>query len=104
MTILVVEPNKNPYAKVIDGSLKSMQDIVEGDIQAIYPFDEEVSLVCNEEGKLIGLPPNRFLLINNVAKDIIMGTFFLCACPSDSESFESLSEEQILRYTELFMI
>ena len=34
--------------------------------------------------------------------DIICGTFFLCAAPPDSENFESLTEEQIDRYTRLF--
>ncbi|MBQ5389883.1 MAG: DUF3846 domain-containing protein [Clostridia bacterium] len=102
MIVLVVEPNKNPYTKVIDGSLKSMQEVTGGQIEAIYPFDEEVALVCNEEGKLLGLPPNRFLVINNSVKDIIMGTFFLCSCPSDSDSFGSLNNEQIEKYTKLF--
>ena len=34
--------------------------------------------------------------------DIIFGTFFLCSAPPDSENFESLSPEQISRYTEHF--
>lgn len=50
MIILVVEPNKNPYLKQIDGSLKSMQEIVGGQIQAIYPFEDEVVLICTKKG------------------------------------------------------
>ena len=30
---------KEPYVKDIDGSLESMQQIVGGTIQAIYPFE-----------------------------------------------------------------
>ena len=33
---------------------------------------------------------------------IICGAFFLCSAPPDSENFESLTEEQMERYTKLF--
>jgi len=95
MQILVVEPGKSPVITEIDGSLKEMQKIVGGTIQAIYPFPEEVALVCNDEGKILGLPSNRRLQdeYENLY-DIICGTFFLCGAPSDSERFASLSPEQ----------
>ena len=100
MKVLIVEPLKDPYAAEIDGSLESMQNIVGGLIQVIYPFDDPVALVCNDEGKLMGLPLNRLLTDGDGrAYDIIAGTFFLCAAPSDSDSFESLAEEQIQYYT-----
>ena len=104
MKILVVEPLKEPYSKEIDGRLESMQEIVRGLIQAIYPFDHPViALVCNEEGKLKRLPLNRALLdIDGNIIDIVAGTFFLCSAPSDSENFESLSDEQIERYKKRF--
>ena len=34
--------------------------------------------------------------------DIVCGAFFLCAASPDSEYFESLTVEQIDRYTQLF--
>jgi len=97
MRILVVEPMKAPYEKEIAGDLKSMQAVVGGFIQAVYPFeDEELALICNEEGKLIGLPFNRALRDEDGSIcDIIAGTFFLCRAPADSERFESLTDEQI---------
>ena len=111
MRILVVEPMKAPYEKEIAGDLKSMQKIVGGYIQAIYPFaDEELALICNEEGKLIGLPFNRALRDQEGSVyDIVAGTFFLCRAPADSESFASLTEEQVkwgigrFKYPELFL-
>ena len=100
MKVLIVEPLKAPYAAEIDGSLKSMQKIVGGLIQVIYPFDDPVALVCNDEGKLMGLPLNRPLTdCNGDIYDIIAGTFFLCTAPIDSDSFGSLTEEQINKYT-----
>ena len=36
-----------------------MQAVVGGNIEEYMPFEDEVAIVCHEEGKLIGLPPNR---------------------------------------------
>ena len=103
MRILVVEPKCRPKVKEIDGSLKSMQDVVGGWIQALYIFDGPVALVCHDEGKLLNLPLNRGLRDENgQIYDIISGTFFLCGAPADCEHFVGLTSEQIEQYTELF--
>ena len=65
MKVIIVKPFTQPYITEIKGDLESMQAVVGGYIQAIYPFDDEVALVCNEEGKINGLMPNRFLLDRN---------------------------------------
>ena len=103
MRILAVEPERRPEVREIDGSLESMQEIVGGWIQALYPFDEPVALVCNDEGKLLNLSANRGLRDKNGnIYDIVVGTFFLCGAPADSEHFVSLTPEQIERYRERF--
>lgn len=103
MKALIVEPGKTPYPKEIIGTLEAMQDIVGGYIQVIYPFPDEVALVCNEEGKLEGLPLNRALRDEaGEIYDVISGTFFLCSAPADSENFESLSEKQIRKFERRF--
>lgn len=104
MKILIVEPGKEPRKADITPCLSSMQKIVGGLIQAVYPFEEEVALICNEEGKLMGLPPNRYLRTPDTHEiyDLVVGTFFLCAAPSGSERFKSLTEKQIQHYSELF--
>lgn len=104
MNVLVIEPMKEPYVKEMDGKLKTLQGFVGGLIQAIYPFeDETVALICNEEGKLLGLPLNRALRNKRgEIYDIVSGTFLLCSAPPDSESFEGLSDEQIRKYMKEF--
>ena len=103
MQIIVVKPNKAPYATEISGDLKSMQALVGGYIEAIYPFEDEVALVCNEEGKIIGLPPNRRLYdSDNTLLDTICGDFFLCYAPSNSEDFESIPESLLQKYINMF--
>ena len=103
MQVIVVEPKKKPTAQDIGSDLESMQKIVSGSIQAVYPFDEPVALICNEEGKLLNLPLNRALRddVGNVY-DIISGTFFLCAAPPDSDRFAGLTDQQVKTFMERF--
>ena len=59
ISVLLVEPNKYPKMIEIDDTLEAMQAVVGGNIEEYMPFEDEVAIVCHEEGKLIGLPPNR---------------------------------------------
>ena len=103
MRVIVVEPKKKPEVREIGDSLESMQKIVGGSIEVVYPFEEPVALICNEEGKLLNLPLNRALRDEDgTVYDIISGTFFLCAAPPDSEHFESLTDQQVKTYMERF--
>ena len=101
MTVLVVEPGKEPYAKEIDTGLESLQHEVGGDIQAVYPFEEPVALICNEEGKLMGMPLNRALRDEDGdIYDIVAGTFLVVGLTEDS--FGSLSPELVEKFTNHF--
>ena len=92
---------KTPTVQEIDGSLQSMQRIVGGDIEAVYPFDDPVALVCNDEGKLLGLPWNRALTDDHgVPYDIVCGTFFVAGLKEDD--FASLTEQQIEKYKDKY--
>ena len=103
MTVLLIEPGKTPRHMEIDGSLTGMQQVVGGYIQASYPFEDPVALICNEEGKLLGLPLNRALKDEDGdIYDIIAGTFFLCGAPLDSERFTSLEEGLLEKYCQRF--
>ena len=100
--VVLVEPGKRARAAEIGSSLKELQKTVGGYIQAIYPFEEPVALICNEEGKLLGLTLNRALRTEHDGEvyEIIAGTFFICGC--EGSSFGSLNNEQLKRYTEKF--
>ena len=53
-------------------------------------------MICNDEGKLLNLPLNRALRDEEgEIYGIIAGTFFVCGAPPDSESFTSLTDEQV---------
>ena len=103
MKILLILPGKRPVRKEICGSLNSMQEIVGGPIQILYPFQDPVALICHEEGKLLGLPLNRSLRDScGQIYDAIAGTFFLCGAPPDSDHLDSIPEELISKYQERF--
>ncbi len=101
MTVLVVEPMKEPYAKEIAPRLHALQAEVGGDIAASYPFDDPVGLVLNDEGKLIGLDLNRSLRDEHgEIYDIVAGTFLVVGL--GPESFASLPPDMIQKYTAQF--
>ena len=102
MKILKIAPGAAPQVLEIEHALNTMQELVGGTIEAIYPFEDTVALVCNDEGKLLGLPLNRAVRdpATGQVLDIIAGTFFLCGLSEDD--FASLSDEQIQRYTQMF--
>lgn len=96
MKVLVVEPDYAPYEKEING-LDEMQATVGGLIQAIYPFEEQVAVVCNDDGIFQGLPFNRSM---DRGYGGVFGTFFVCGL--GEESFTSLTPEQMERYKQRF--
>ena len=96
MDVLIVEPEKSPRMASITGDLNSLQQVVGGHIEAVYPYDDPVAIVCHEEGKLIGLPLNRKL----EDYDIIAGTFIVCGL--GEEDFDSLTPELAEKYREKF--
>ena len=76
----VYRVGETPAVENIDDSLKGLQDLVGGYIECVYPFDKEYILVCNEEGKINGLEPNRV-----VHGDPICGNFFVIKDGEDGE-------------------
>lgn len=110
MLVLMVEPVKAPYPAQVEASLEGMQRAVGGLIQVLYPFEDPMALVCNDEGKLLGLPANRGLRDDaGNLYDIVCGTFFLCGITPDSGAFRDLTEEELavcgaqFRWPEVFL-
>ena len=96
MKVLMVEPGFAPYEAEING-LREMQQAVGGRIQAIYPFEEQVGVVCNDEGLINGLPFNRSM---PGGYEGVFGNFFVCGL--GEEDFCSLTPEQMQKYKKVF--
>ena len=78
MKALKIEPGKAPERIDIGNELEALQDAVGGYIQVLYPDQHRpVGLICNEEGKCMGLKPNRALYRGGKPYDVIVGTFLV---------------------------
>lgn len=101
MRVVLVEPRKQARVIWIDNTLEAMQELVGGYIET-FQLDDEVFIVCNEEGKMGGFEPCRAIWYEGELIEIIFGTFFICAAPWDSENFDSLSEDQAKQFSEQY--
>lgn len=100
--VVVVKPMEKPQTVWLDSDLSSLQAAVGGSIEVVYPFgDDPAVLICNEEGKLLHLPPNRLLKDEcGNAHDVLCGTFFIMGV--GEEDFISLTDAQVSRYSEMY--
>ena len=101
MEVLLVEPGKEARIAEIGDGLKSLQAAVGGWIEAVYPFDDPVALVCNDEGKIMQMPLNRALRgEDGRIYDAVAGPFFICGLGEDD--FCSLPKDLQDKYMEKF--
>ena len=101
ITVLMVEPRKAPVVTTLTNDLDSLQKAVSigTDYQGLIELigiEEGVLLLCNEEGKLIGLEGNR-----RIGRDIITGVFYVVGV-NDEGDLASLPQEKIQQYMERF--
>ena len=97
MTVLMVEPGYEPYEKTIPNTLAAKQELVGGLITAIYPYEEMVAIVANDEGILLGMDFNRSV---EGGYGGVFGPFFVCGLTEDD--FCSLPPDQIERFKKKF--
>lgn len=103
ITVLSVKPFREPCIITIPNKLRTLQDQVGGMIEAIYPFEDPVAILLNDEGKLNGSMPNRGLYDKSGnLYDIIAGTFLIVGL--SEEDFCSLSEELSAKYMEKYKV
>lgn len=97
MTVLMVEPGYAPYEKTIPNTLQAKQELVAGLITAIYPYEEMVAIVANDEGILLGMDFNRSV---EGGYGGLFGPFFVCGLTEDD--FCSLPPDQMERFKKKF--
>lgn len=99
--VVLCEPGKKACITSINNTLESMQQIVGGYIEVVYPFDDPVAIICNEEGKINGLELNHALWDKKgKVYDILAGTFLVVGL--GEADFASLSSEYQDKYRKLF--
>lgn len=88
MQAIIKEVGKGARVEEIENDLATLQRLVGGYIEAISA-GQGICLVCNEEGKLNGLPPNF-----PIGNEVIVGTAVFVAYGNDGE-FADLTDKQI---------
>ena len=91
--ILYKEVGKEPQIMFIDNTLEAKQKLVGGLIEVV-PY-EDVLIICNEEGKILNMPPNLVF-----EYDYIAGNCFVIGDDYKNADFKSLTDEEILKYRE----
>lgn len=103
ISVILVEPGRYPKLIEIEDTLEAMQETVGGYIEEYMPFDDEVAIVCNEEGKMNGAELNRAIYSDDKEiLDIIAGKFFIAYAPIESESFLSMPKDLMKKYEDKF--
>ena len=101
MTAVVCRPGESAVIEEIGCGLEDLQHFVDGYIECVYPFDDDVVLIVNEEGKINGLPFNRALRgEDGEIYDVIAGAFLILGITEDN--FQSLSPELAEKYRKHF--
>ena len=99
--VLVLEPMKKPYVKEIVHTLENLQKEVGGSIEAVYPFEDKVAIICNDEHKFNGMPMNRCLRDQDGEIYDILGGNLLVVGLTEYD-FGSLTPEQVEKFSEYF--
>lgn len=101
MIIIYYEVGKEPKVRIIKRDYKEMQKLVDGPIEN-YQVNDKICLICNEEGRITGLPVNRKIVDRTgIIHQVICGNFFVCG--AGKEEFISLKPDQIkkiLKYSD----
>lgn len=96
LTVVMVKPHKTPYVTEIEDELSALQRCVGGYIEVVGNGDGTL-IICNEEGKLIGLEGNRRI---HDGMSVIAGNFFVVG--DDGENFRSLTKSEVVKYMDRF--
>ena len=102
--VLVVKPEQIPTIAEYEDRLETWQQLVGGYIELFYPFEDDVAILCNDEGKIDGLPLNRAIKdAGGEILDIIAGTFAVVGL-DDEDGFRSLTDDELKKYAELYAV
>ncbi|MBQ8238286.1 MAG: DUF3846 domain-containing protein [Oscillospiraceae bacterium] len=94
--VVFVEPGKPACEKEIGTDLSDLQEAVGGLIERVPAHADRTVIVCNEEGKLLGLEGNRRLDTGAV----IAGSFFIIG--DDRGNYRSLTDAEVSRHLQKY--
>lgn len=95
MKVLAYRKGKEPVIEEMEEGLEAMQEFVGGYIEMV-PVTGKLMLVCNEEGKIMKLPPN--LPLPN--GDVVHGDIFFIRDNKEGETVD-IREKDVKKIREI---
>lgn len=99
MNVLMIDTEHRMYWDDVPNTLEALQAAVGGNIEVV-PMDTHLCVICNEEGKLLGLPPVAAM---PARRDVLCGTLVICRTTSDGE-FTNAEEDDLYTVGEYLML
>lgn len=79
--VIVKNPGRTAEPRIIPNTLEELQGFVGGHIE-VYDLAADLAIICNEEGKLLGLPLNC-----HIAGEAFVGPIMLVGIDRRGEEF-----------------
>jgi len=99
LRVLVVPPFAPPQVAVIPHTLYALQACVGGDLEC-WAIDDHVAIYCHEEGRVLGLPYNRRVTLDDGATESFVGPLLLVGHNPDTGESESLTDADLAQWTQ----
>jgi len=99
--LLEIAPLEQPRLIEVEHTLENLQELVGGTVQVVYPWEDYVAVLCDDDGKGKGYPANRIIEDEDGNPyDIIVGTFYISGL--SQKSLLSIPDDLAAKYTEKF--
>lgn len=99
MRVIRIDTAHRIYWDDLPNTLEALQQAVGGYIEVV-PLNEQLCVICNEEGKLLGLPPVAAM---PAWRDVLCGSLVICRTTPDGE-FTNAEEDDLYTVGEYLML
>ena len=101
--VLIVEPFDQPKIITIENNYQAISEIICGDADEYMPFEDDVVLLCNADGKRLSLSASHTVTDTETGKtELIYGSFILVGTSEFDTEYNSLDDDLIDKYMDLF--
>ena len=101
--VLLVEPFNKPKIITIENNYQAISEIICGDVDEYMPFEDDVALICNADGKRLSLSASHIVTDTETGKtELIYGSFILVGTSEFDDEYHLLDDNLINKYMDLF--
>ena len=96
---IILYPGRRPEVRELINSVHVFETAVQGPVEVLRPFDDDVILMLNEEGAKMQLQPNRTVMVNTMPVTIA-GPIVIAGVKG--KKIVSLTDNQVATYRAMF--